>query len=77
MSIHLDFPAFSLTHLPRHQLILVGGGGGPSKSGLKNGIKIIRISSEEPNAMEVQGFLETAEEAVMTLTSYDDKTVRH
>ena len=71
MQLHLDFPVFALSHLPRHHLLLLGGGGGPSKSGIPNGIKIVRIPG-----MEVVGFLETAGEAVMTLSSYDDKAVR-
>ncbi len=73
--IHLDFPAYSLTFLPLRRVLLIGGGGGPSKSGLKNGIKMVKLHQER-GAMELQPeMLETVDEAVMTLTSHDDKTV--
>lgn len=73
-SLHLDFPAFSLVYLPRLKLCLIGGGGGPSRSGLKNGIKLVKLTGEaglEP----IGDMLTTGDEAVMSLSAYDDRAV--
>lgn len=73
-SLHLDFPAFALVYLPRLKLCLIGGGGGPSRSGLKNGIKMVKLTGE--SALEPIGeMLTTGDEAVMSLSAYDDRAV--
>ena len=69
------FPIYALSyHAPTCTLIL-GGGGGPSRSGIPNGFLVLRIveSGKSFKAEEV-GELRTGDEAVMSLSLYDDKT---
>ena len=72
------FPIYSLSyHQPTSTLIL-GGGGGPSRSGIPNGLLLLRIqpaSGTKSNfAFKEAGELRTGDEAVMSLSLYDDLT---
>lgn len=66
------FPIYALSyHAPTGTLIL-GGGGGPSRSGIPNGFLVLRV--DKSLNLEEIGELRTGDEAVMSLSLYDDKT---
>ena len=71
------FPIYSLSyHAPTSTLIL-GGGGGPSRSGIPNGflaLRVIESGKGKSFKLEEIGELRTGDEAVMSLSLYDDKT---
>lgn len=74
----VNFPVYSLAYHPSSGTILVGGGGGPSRSGVKNGLIILKLH-KAPHlnnnfVIEKGGELLTGDEAVMSLSLYDDKT---
>lgn len=78
MSYTAKFPIYSLAfHQPTGTLIL-GGGGGPSRSGVPNGFLVLRLVPEKSGKnifkFEEVGELRTGDEAVMSLSIYDDKT---
>ena len=72
------FPIYALSyHAPTGMLIL-GGGGGPSRSGIPNGFLVLRVIESGKGGqwfnLEEVGELRTGDEAVMSLSLYDDKT---
>lgn len=38
LKIQVGFPVFALSFYPDENKILIGGGGGPNKGGVKNGL---------------------------------------
>jgi hypothetical protein len=76
------FPIFSLAYHSRSGTLILGGGGGPSRSGVPNGLLLLKlISSSTSNnsdsskfGLQEQDELRTGDEAVMSLSLYDDMT---
>ena len=65
------FPIFAMAYQSRTSTIVLGGGGGPSRSGVPNGFLLLKVTN---NSLESIGELGTGDEAVMSVSLYDDKT---
>lgn len=72
------FPIYSLAYHSPTSSIILGGGGGPSRSGIPNGLILLKLTpspkSKSKFSLEEAGELRTGDEAVMSLSIYDDKT---
>lgn len=76
-----NFPIYSLVYHPPTSTLILGGGGGPSRSGISNGLLLLKVNGGSLNksklskfTLEECGELRTGDEAVMSLSIYDDKT---
>lgn len=77
-TIVISFPVYALTYHAGSGIVVVGGGGGPSRSGLRNGFNLLALREAQTGrwTLEPAGELFTGDEAVMCCSLYDDKTVR-
>ena len=77
-----NFPIYSLVYHSQTSTLIHGGGGGPSRSGISNGLLLLKVngggslneSKWSKFTLEECGELRTGDEAVMSLSIYDDKT---
>ncbi|CAA20297.2 Membrane glycoprotein spo14 [Schizosaccharomyces pombe] len=67
--LHLSFPAYSLCWINNHQMA-VGGGGGTTKSGVKNKLKLLSYEDYEPEVGE--GHTKFIEHGEIELKHSDD-----
>lgn len=78
MSYTAKFPIYALSYHSPSSTLILGGGGGPSRSGVPNGLLLLTLKSTNNTntnyALEEAGELRTGDEAVMSLSLYDDKT---
>lgn len=77
-TFNAKFPIYSLTYHPSSSSLILGGGGGPSRSGVPNGFIVLKLIASPKTktkfALEEADELRTGDEAVMSLSIYDDKT---
>ena len=77
-TFNAKFPIYSLAYHQETSSLILGGGGGPSRSGIPNGLIVLKLTSSPKTkskfSFEEAGELRTGEEAVMSLSIYDDKT---
>lgn len=77
-TFNAKFPIYSLAYHQATSSLILGGGGGPSRSGIPNGLILLKLTSSPKTkskfSLEEAGELRTGDEAVMSLSIYDDKT---
>lgn len=68
-SIQVGFPVFSLEFTPNKPRLLVGGGGGPNKSGIKNAILYLSVNERAVDADKITELkLSNEEDGCMSIT---------
>lgn len=77
-TFNAKFPIYSLAYHPPTSSLILGGGGGPSRSGISNGLIVLKLTASPKTESKFSfleaGELKTGDEAVMSLSIYDDKT---
>jgi len=58
------FPIYAASFLPRESILILAGGGGPSRSGLQNGCLIVLVNTRNAQ-LQLIGELSTGEETIM------------
>lgn len=62
----LEYPVFAVGILDEENLVFAAGGGGPTKSGIPNGLTVFHYDPKSSNLEQV-GFLSTGSKATMSL----------
>lgn len=62
----MEYPVFAVGYIEEEGIILAAGGGGPTKSGIPNGLTAFQCNSET-NSLKKVGFLTTGSKAAMSM----------